>query len=514
MQPVHLLVAGGGAIAATLVIAFLIGSPGWPAIATGGVGLATLVALWSVLQRDAADRKALITAVETLLAGKAVDEETRRRSGELGHHIAELGHALRREQGLLKGVLAGLPTPFLLVDTNERVLVTNRETMEMLQIDNAPESQHGRTLAEVFYNDPTRQTAVGKSIATGQVFKNLEVTITGHKGGERHVLANVYPLYDLDGHCVGGFCLYLNMTELKARELELREQNELIASSAQRATAVAERLASAAEELSAQVEQTRAATETQRARTGETARAIDHMSAAIVDVARNAASTSELAQDARASAGDGATQMERAQRAIFSIRDQTSALTRDMSQLGDHAEKIGDVLRVITDIADQTNLLALNAAIEAARAGEAGRGFAVVADEVRKLAEKTMHATKEVAGVVQAIQTSSHQSRASTDAAAASVDEGVHAAAAAGEVIQAIVSIVEQTADRARDIAAAVEQQSAAGDEISAATGQVSHAADENAAAIEESAKAVSGLARMASDLKSIIEDMRPDALR
>ncbi|MFW5735240.1 MAG: methyl-accepting chemotaxis protein, partial [Oceanidesulfovibrio sp.] len=173
----------------------------------------------------------------------------------------------------------------------------------------------------------------------------------------------------------------------------------------------------------------------------------------------------------------------------------------------------GTVLGVINDIADQTNLLALNAAIEAARAGEAGKGFAVVADEVRKLAEKTMQATKEVGGVVKAIQASAAQSRTSTQSVVASVGQGVESATATGETIRQIQEMIEQTAERVNGIAVAVEEQSNASDQVASATHHIQTAADETAGAMEESSRAVVELARMASELKDIIRDMKtPEA--
>ena len=105
------------------------------------------------------------------------------------------------------GILRGLPMPYLLVDTKERALSTNRACLTMLEIDDSIESCMGKTLAELFYNDPTRKTAVGKSIATGECFKNLEVTIGGHKGGKVNVLANVFPIYNSSKECSGGMCV-------------------------------------------------------------------------------------------------------------------------------------------------------------------------------------------------------------------------------------------------------------------------------------------------------------------
>ncbi|MCM0754624.1 methyl-accepting chemotaxis protein, partial [Desulfovibrio aminophilus] len=173
------------------------------------------------------------------------------------------------------------------------------------------------------------------------------------------------------------------------------------------------------------------------------------------------------------------------------------------------AEGIGQIMNVIADIADQTNLLALNAAIEAARAGEAGRGFAVVADEVRKLAEKTMSATNEVGSYIQAVQESARKNIRNTEATAQAITASTETAGKSGAALREIVDMVENTADQVRGIATASEEQSSASEEISRTTEDINRIASETAEAMTQSAQAVSDLARLAQDLKSIITDMQ-----
>ena len=158
--------------------------------------------------------------------------------------------------------------------------------------------------------------------------------------------------------------------------------------------------------------------------------------------------------------------------------------------------------------ADQTNLLALNAAIEAARAGEAGRGFAVVADEVRKLAEKTMSATGEVGNVITKIQSMTKENVAATERAVQSVSKSTELANDSGRALSEIVSGVEMAADQVRAIATAAEEQSATSEEINRATDEINQIATESSQVMDEASKAIQEVAAMASRLNNVIEGM------
>jgi len=184
---------------------------------------------------------------------------------------------------------------------------------------------------------------------------------------------------------------------------------------------VAESISEASGELESQVELVRQGADQQRDRLHEVMEAITQMTATVLDVAKNAASAAKSADDTKARASDGASVVRDSMQSISRVNAVTQELKTALNALGEQTQAIGRVMSVISDIADQTNLLALNAAIEAARAGEAGRGFAVVADEVRKLAEKTMTATKEVGQAVVSIQQSVAGNIASMDNAAAAV---------------------------------------------------------------------------------------------
>ena len=145
---------------------------------------------------------------------------------ELYAAAADLSDRACHSSGVLHGILAGMPLAYLLVDANEKATHTNQECLDMLEIDGPVKNCIGKTLAELFYNDPGRETAVGKSIRHGQNFRNLSVVIAGHKGRRIDVLANVFPVYDVHGTCLGGLCLYVDMTALKEAEQVITDKNQ------------------------------------------------------------------------------------------------------------------------------------------------------------------------------------------------------------------------------------------------------------------------------------------------
>lgn len=277
---------------------------------------------------------------------------------------------------------------------------------------------------------------------------------------------------------------------------------------AQEASLIVEQVTSAADELSTQADQVSQGADVQRDRTTQTATAMEEMNATVLEVARNSASSADSASNARIQAQEGAVVVREATTAIREVHDLTVTLKDSMGKLGEQTTDIGQIMNVIEDIADQTNLLALNAAIEAARAGEAGRGFAVVADEVRKLAEKTMAATKEVGDAIQAIQNGASSNIKSVDTAALAVEQATELANQSGESLDRIVSFADETSGQVQSIATAAEEQSAASEEINQAVDDINLIASETADGMNQSAEAINELARLSNELRHLIKEM------
>lgn len=298
-------------------------------------------------------------------------------------------------------------------------------------------------------------------------------------------------------------------TRIQDAKVDADARRESILTAATTLEQVVSIVTSASTELSSQIEQSERGSTEQAERISETAAAMEGMSSAVIEVSRNAAEAATASEQALVLAEKGYGIVSKTIEGIATVQEQSVILKKNMADLEQHARSVSQIMGVISDIADQTNLLALNAAIEAARAGEAGRGFAVVADEVRKLAEKTMQATTSVGEVITTIQDSTDKSLKGVVSATLDVDSAVGLVAQSGEALTEIVTMVQSAASQVQAIATASEEQSATSKEINRSLMQVSVIAADNSRAMQESAKAVAELAQQAHSLSGLIENMK-----
>jgi methyl-accepting chemotaxis protein len=230
---------------------------------------------------------------------------------------------------------------------------------------------------------------------------------------------------------------------------------------------------------------------------------------AIGELVARSEAAAEAAEETSGVAVHGQEVVNQAVNGIRDIATTFDASARLVGALGQSSDQIGEIVAVIKDIADQTNLLALNAAIEAARAGEQGRGFAVVADEVRKLAERTAKATSEISTMITSIQGETHDAVRNMEDGARQVDGGLRLAEQAGEALERINHSIRTVASAIRDTAAATHEQASTSHDISQRIDGIARVARENSATVTGTTDAVNGLRQLAEDLRGLVSRFR-----
>ncbi|TRO10467.1 methyl-accepting chemotaxis protein [Ectopseudomonas mendocina] len=271
----------------------------------------------------------------------------------------------------------------------------------------------------------------------------------------------------------------------------------------------ATQIAAAAEQLSAVSEQTRAGVREQSEESNQTACAMQQMVASVQQVAGDAGQASQAAQQAERQARDGDRQVRQVIEQIERLASEVVQTGQTVDQVQGESQRIGSVLDVIKAVAEQTNLLALNAAIEAARAGEQGRGFAVVADEVRALARRTQDSTSEIEALITSLQSRVHKAVAQTQTSQSLSQDAVSSVERTGQSLAHINRAVALIEQMNQQIASAAEQQSAVAMEINRSLDNVRSIGEQSASATEQTALSSAELARLGGELQERIGRFR-----
>lgn len=268
-------------------------------------------------------------------------------------------------------------------------------------------------------------------------------------------------------------------------------------------------VASSAENLNSTSASIANGTEKAAAQSTSVAIACEEMAATSAEIAQNCIRTVDISTRATQTALDGSEIVNHAVQSIQRIAVKVQQSAKTVESLGSRSEQIGNIVGTIEDIADQTNLLALNAAIEAARAGEQGRGFAVVADEVRALAERTTKATREIGEMIKTIQKETKSAVTAMEEGVQEVERGTEDASRSGRALEEILSQIGDVTSQINQIATAAEQQTATTNEISKSMHEITQVVSGASHSSQDTAGAAGELARMAEELKRIVAQFR-----
>lgn len=282
---------------------------------------------------------------------------------------------------------------------------------------------------------------------------------------------------------------------LRSLVTTINETAVQVAAAAQETQATAMHLAEAAEHQAQQITSASAA--------------INEIAVSIDEVSRNSAESADVAQRSVQIAGKGAAIVRQTIQGMDNIRDQIQETSKRIKRLGESSQEIGSIVELINDIAEQTNILALNAAIQAASAGEAGRGFAVVADEVQRLAERASNATKRIETLVQTIQSDTNEAVSSMEQTTAEVVAGARLAEDAGLALGEIEKVSNDLADLIQNISQAARQQSAAATNISATMNVIQEITTQTSVGASQTAESIGNLAQLAADLRRSVADFK-----
>jgi PAS domain S-box-containing protein len=485
--------------------------------------------------------KALQSVSEKIAQGEYeihVDAESNDEVGMLAKSFKAMTYKVKDEIARGKSLRNGMPNPLMVADKELMVIHANRAACELV----------GYTKDQVERKMSVKQI-FGKDDAMSSTFQgvkhlNEQLVLHHQNGSDVPLLFSTGVLRNGNGDDIEAFIVFFDLREEdKKQKAYLREQIAPIADTIEAVSSgdltrsavvdagsdlfelagqvntmvtsvrtllekvndAVSATASASTEISSSAEQMAAGAQEQTQQASEVAGAVEEMTRTITDTTKNASLAAEISRQSGVNAREGGTVVMQTIEGMNRIAEVVKESAMTVQALGKSSDQIGEIIQVIDDIADQTNLLALNAAIEAARAGEQGRGFAVVADEVRKLAERTTKATKEIAKMIKQIQHNTSGAVESMELGTQEVEQGRLLATRSGESLKEIIVGAEKVVDVIAQVAAASQQQSSASIEITKNIEAISNVTSESAAGTQQIARAAEDLNRLTLSLQELL---------
>ncbi|GJQ61480.1 MAG: hypothetical protein SCALA702_05330 [Melioribacteraceae bacterium] len=440
------------------------------------------------------------------------------------------------------GYLDELPAPVMFIDTDYNIQYMNKAGAKLLSTTN--EKLFGSKCYDSFKTEhcQTENCACFKSMKFNDNF--TEETVSRATGDDISIQYSAIPIKDRHGNITGALEFVADISKIKNIENYLNRSTKNILkemskfsegdlsvfaksektgddvsalfegfnNSVSNIRAMIEQLkivindtAVSSNQISSSTEEMAAGAQEQNMQAQEVAKAVDEMTKSIIETSQSATKAREMAEVAGKIAEEGGIVVRETVSGIDSIAKVISETSETVKTLGQRSNEIGEIVEVIEEIADQTNLLALNAAIEAARAGEQGRGFAVVADEVRKLAERTGKATKEIATMIKNIQGEAHITVASIEKGNSEMSKGRELAQRAGNSLEEIIVHSKDVVDAIIQVASASEQQSKAAEQISLNIDGITQVTHESSAGIQQIARASENLNNLTNNLQQMV---------